>query len=201
MLIRYFEHLLQWLAVNLGLQLPEWLEQSLDSLDYHLLSWLLWLFMPLVMAFVLPIGIVIVMYASILFLHIYKARHRLADAYYSSGMWDWARMMIATFWEVQGNIWHGKYKLHVYMYGLAMRSLLIIIIIIIIITRLILLFSHLEGVPMKRFTITPGHWASAPWRVVCSLCTLICATRLNQSQEPLSALIGTHLPLGGEKQL
>ncbi|XP_033644988.1 transmembrane protein 68-like [Asterias rubens] len=107
MLIRYFEHLLQWLAVNLGLQLPEWLEQSLDSLDYHLLSWLLWLFMPLVMAFVLPIGIVIVMYASILFLHIYKARHRLADAYYSSGMWDWARMMIATFWEVQGNIWHG----------------------------------------------------------------------------------------------
>ena len=29
----------------------------------------------------------------------------------------------------------------------------------------------------------------------------ICATTLNQSQEPYSAVTGTQLPLGGEKQL
>ena len=53
------EHLFQWLALNLGVRLPEWLELALASLDYYLLSWLVWLFMPLVMAFVLPIIILI----------------------------------------------------------------------------------------------------------------------------------------------
>ena len=97
-----------WLASNFGLQLPEWLEHSLASLDYYLLSWLLWLIMPLIMAFLLPIIILLMIYGSVLFLHIYKARHRLADAYYSSGVWDWARKMLATFWEGHGNIWHGE---------------------------------------------------------------------------------------------
>ncbi|XP_022092396.1 transmembrane protein 68-like [Acanthaster planci] len=101
------DQIFQWLATNLSLHLPEWLEQSLASLDYNLLSWLLWLFAPIVMAFLLPVVILVMIYGSVLFLHIYKARHRLADAYYSSGTWDWARMVLATFWEGQGNIWHG----------------------------------------------------------------------------------------------
>ena len=104
------DQVVQWLAVNLGVHLPEWLEQSLASLDYYLLSWLLWLFAPIVVAFVLPAVILVMIYGSVLFLHIYKARHRLADAYYSSSTWDWARMVLATFWEGHGNIWHGKYQ-------------------------------------------------------------------------------------------
>ncbi|PIK50385.1 Transmembrane protein 68 [Apostichopus japonicus] len=60
--------------------------------------------------FILPCMILLMLYGTILFLHLYKARHSLKDAYTRS-LWDGARLTVATFWEGHGKIWHG-YEIH-----------------------------------------------------------------------------------------
>ncbi|KAM4705685.1 DGAT1/2-independent enzyme synthesizing storage lipids [Rhinophrynus dorsalis] len=88
----------------------EWLE--LDNLEDYLnyVDYLLWVFTPLIIVFILPIFIVIFLYLSILFLHVYKRKNELKEAY-SNSIWDGARKTLATLWDGHATIWHG-YELH-----------------------------------------------------------------------------------------
>lgn len=80
----------------------EILEGSLNYLDY-----LLWVFTPLIIVFILPMFIVLFLYLSILFLHVYKRKRELKEAY-SNSVWDGARKTLATLWDGHATIWHGK---------------------------------------------------------------------------------------------
>ncbi|KAG8442045.1 hypothetical protein GDO86_011004 [Hymenochirus boettgeri] len=88
----------------------DWLE--LDSLEDYLnyLDYLLWVFTPLIIVFILPVFIVIFLYLSILFLHVYKRKNELKEAY-SNSIWDGARKTLATLWDGHATIWHG-YELY-----------------------------------------------------------------------------------------
>nr|XP_029479548.1 transmembrane protein 68-like isoform X2 [Oncorhynchus nerka] len=79
-----------------------------DYLSY--LEYLAWVFTPLVVVFILPFLIVILLYLSILFLHVYKHKNQLREAY-SNNLWDGARKTLATLWDGHGFIWHG-YEIH-----------------------------------------------------------------------------------------
>lgn len=81
------------------------LEDYLSVLEY-----LLWVFTPLAIVFILPFLIVILLYLSILFLHVYKRKNQLREAY-SNNLWDGARKTLATLWDGHGAIWHG-YEIH-----------------------------------------------------------------------------------------
>lgn len=79
--------------------------------DYlSMLEYLVWVFTPLVIVFILPFLIVILLYLSILFLHVYKRKNQLREAY-SNNLWDGARKTLATLWDGHGAIWHG-YEIH-----------------------------------------------------------------------------------------
>ncbi|XP_059357812.1 monoacylglycerol/Diacylglycerol O-acyltransferase-like isoform X1 [Carassius carassius] len=88
----------------------EWagLGQLEDYLSF--LEYLLWVFTPLAIVFILPFLIVIFLYLSILFLHVYKRKNQLREAY-SYNLWDGARKTLATLWDGHGAIWHG-YEIH-----------------------------------------------------------------------------------------
>ncbi|KAG8014382.1 Transmembrane protein 68 [Nibea albiflora] len=81
------------------------LEDYLSVLEY-----LLWVFTPLAIVFILPFLIVILLYLSILFLHVYKRKNQLREAY-CNNLWDGARKTLATLWDGHGAIWHG-YEIH-----------------------------------------------------------------------------------------
>ncbi|KAE8598782.1 hypothetical protein XENTR_v10016940 [Xenopus tropicalis] len=88
----------------------EWLE--LENLEDYLnyVDYLLWVFTPLIIVFILPVFIVIFLYLSILFLHVYKHKNELKEAY-SNSIWDGARKTLATLWDGHATIWHG-YELY-----------------------------------------------------------------------------------------
>ena len=75
--------------------------------DIYYFEWLIWLFYPLVLTFILPTIILILVYASALFLHFYRWRHHLKDVY-TRDVWEAARHTLAAFWDFQGKIWHGN---------------------------------------------------------------------------------------------
>ncbi|KTG42388.1 hypothetical protein cypCar_00011351 [Cyprinus carpio] len=87
-------------------------EAGLGQLEDYLsfLEYLLWVFTPLAIVFILPFLIVIFLYLSILFLHVYKRKNQLREAY-SNNLWDGARKTLATLWDGHGAIWHG-YEIH-----------------------------------------------------------------------------------------
>ncbi|KAK0149295.1 Transmembrane protein 68 [Merluccius polli] len=79
--------------------------------DYlSVMEYLLWVFTPLAVVFILPFLIVILLYLSILFLHVYKRKNQLKEAY-CNNLWDGARKTLATLWDGHGAIWHG-YEIH-----------------------------------------------------------------------------------------
>ncbi|KAJ8272513.1 hypothetical protein GJAV_G00090030 [Gymnothorax javanicus] len=84
------------------------LENLQDYLSY--LDYLLWVFTPLAVVFILPLFILLLLYLSILFLHVYKRKNELREAY-SYNLWDGARKTLATLWDGHGKIWHG-YEIH-----------------------------------------------------------------------------------------
>ena len=77
------------------------LEDYLSVLEY-----LVWVFTPLAIVFILPFLIVILLYLSILFLHVYNRQNQLREAY-CTNLWDGARKTLATLWDGHGAIWHG----------------------------------------------------------------------------------------------
>ncbi|CAJ0929080.1 unnamed protein product, partial [Mesorhabditis belari] len=83
-----------------------WITWAVDHIDLEYMEYLLWLFLPVIVIFVLPILLVIFIYGSIIFLHIYGLRNRIREAYHTS-YWDGARVAIASFWDAIGHVWHG----------------------------------------------------------------------------------------------
>ncbi|ELU04707.1 hypothetical protein CAPTEDRAFT_173647 [Capitella teleta] len=75
-------------------------------LDVYYFGWLAWVFWPLVITFVLPAVLIIFVYASALFLQVYRLRHHIRDAY-AMEPWEGARQMICVFWDATGHLWHG----------------------------------------------------------------------------------------------
>uniref|UniRef100_A0A8C6URD2 Transmembrane protein 68 n=2 Tax=Neogobius melanostomus TaxID=47308 RepID=A0A8C6URD2_9GOBI len=98
------------LLVCLFHRVEEW--AGLGQLEDYLsvLEYVLWVFTPLAVVFILPFLIVIFLYLSILFLHVYKRKNQLREAY-SNNLWDGARKTLATLWDGHGAIWHG-YEIH-----------------------------------------------------------------------------------------
>ncbi|XP_064486569.1 DGAT1/2-independent enzyme synthesizing storage lipids-like [Ornithodoros turicata] len=84
--------------------LKEAIFDRVSDLDYF--NWLVWLFTPVVVAFILPLLIIFLLYISILFLHLYRHRLRLRDAY-ARDFWDGARYTLALLWSGHAWIWHG----------------------------------------------------------------------------------------------
>ncbi|XP_076463071.1 DGAT1/2-independent enzyme synthesizing storage lipids-like [Babylonia areolata] len=80
--------------------------ECLTYLDLSYLSWLLWIFYPCIISFLLPCIIAILLYASALFLWIFQYRERIRAAYHQD-MWDGARKTLAALWAGQGYIFHG----------------------------------------------------------------------------------------------
>ncbi|MGH0142967.1 UNVERIFIED_CONTAM: hypothetical protein FKN15_077459 [Acipenser sinensis] len=77
---------------------------------FSYLDYLVWVFTPLAVVFILPLFIVVFIYLSILFLHVYKRKNELKEAY-SYNLWDGARKTLATLWDRHATIWHG-YEIH-----------------------------------------------------------------------------------------
>nr|XP_033789539.1 transmembrane protein 68 isoform X7 [Geotrypetes seraphini] len=84
----------------------EWI--GLDNLEDYLnyVDYLIWVFTPLIIVFILPFLIVVFLYLSILFLHVYKRKNELKEAY-SNSLWNGARKTLATLWDGHAAIWHG----------------------------------------------------------------------------------------------
>ena len=71
-----------------------------------------WIFKPVFLySFIFPFVVVLFLYSSAIFLHLYKRRHEIKDFLQNSNTnkdkWDWARLFLAALWEAQGSIWHG----------------------------------------------------------------------------------------------
>ncbi|XP_030070366.1 DGAT1/2-independent enzyme synthesizing storage lipids isoform X2 [Microcaecilia unicolor] len=81
---------------------------GLDNLEDYLnyVDYLIWVFMPLIIVFILPFLTVVFLYLSILFLLVYKRKNELKEAY-SNSLWDGARKTLATLWDGHATIWHG----------------------------------------------------------------------------------------------
>ncbi|XP_046740029.1 transmembrane protein 68 isoform X1 [Diprion similis] len=77
------------------------------DIDVDFTLWLSWLLMPLLITFLLPLVIVVLLYATASILYVYKLhRARLRHAYET----DWknaARNTVAAVWDAHGWIWHG----------------------------------------------------------------------------------------------
>ncbi|XP_033855029.1 monoacylglycerol/Diacylglycerol O-acyltransferase-like [Acipenser ruthenus] len=88
----------------------EW--TGLENMEnyFNYLDYLVWVFTPLAIVFILPLFIVVFIYLSILFLHVYKRKNELKEAY-SYNLWDGARKTLATLWDGHATIWHG-YEIH-----------------------------------------------------------------------------------------
>ena len=89
-----------------------WLQ---NGIDVHYLQWLAWVFYPLILTIIIPIFIVLFLYASAIFLYLYGLRHFLRQALKEvvdrGDFWDGARQILAALWDVQGKIWHGEFRL------------------------------------------------------------------------------------------
>ncbi|PRD27500.1 UNVERIFIED_CONTAM: Transmembrane protein 68 [Trichonephila clavipes] len=75
-------------------------------IDIPFLSWLVWLFTPIIIAFVFPFVLFILFFLSALFVRAYRYRYRLREAY-NRDVWDGARNTLATAWDALGWLWHG----------------------------------------------------------------------------------------------
>lgn len=79
-------------------------EQLEDYLNFA--NYLLWVFTPLILL-ILPYFTIFLLYLTIIFLHIYKRKNVLREAY-SHNLWDGARKTVATLWDGHAAVWHGK---------------------------------------------------------------------------------------------
>ena len=79
-------------------------EQLEDYLNFA--NYLLWVFTPLILL-ILPYFTIFLLYLTIIFLHIYKRKNVLKEAY-SHNLWDGARKTVATLWDGHAAVWHGK---------------------------------------------------------------------------------------------
>ncbi|EPY76355.1 hypothetical protein CB1_001437051 [Camelus ferus] len=86
--------------------LEEWfgVEQLEDYVNFA--NYLLWVFTPLILL-ILPYFTIFLLYLTIIFLHIYKRKNVLREAY-SHNLWDGARKTVATLWDGHAAVWHAN---------------------------------------------------------------------------------------------
>ncbi|KAK3579115.1 hypothetical protein CHS0354_022135 [Potamilus streckersoni] len=78
----------------------------IKELDIPYWQWVVWVFYPILISFLLPLVLLIFFYGSALFLQIYQYRYRLHEAY-AHDVWDGARKSVAAVWFAQARVWHG----------------------------------------------------------------------------------------------
>ena len=92
------------------------LERKLESTYARVMSHIdwgySWIFKPVFLySFIFPFVVILFLYSSAIFLHLYKRRHEIKDFIQNSSVhadkWDWARFFLAALWEAQGTLWHG----------------------------------------------------------------------------------------------
>lgn len=97
-------------ATDLGSRLFEWAMEILvpfkieEYVDVHLMKWLIWLFTPIVVSFLLPVLIFLLFYVSALIIHLYRLR-RLWNS--SWDFYEIGRRTVALLWDAHGWIWNG----------------------------------------------------------------------------------------------
>ncbi|KAL8597869.1 hypothetical protein ACOMHN_061402 [Nucella lapillus] len=77
-----------------------------ECVDLSYLYWLLWIFYPIIITFLLPFILVILLYATALFIHIYPYWQMLRAAW-EADVWDGMRKTVAAIWACHGQIYHG----------------------------------------------------------------------------------------------
>ncbi|KAL3869897.1 hypothetical protein ACJMK2_042523 [Sinanodonta woodiana] len=78
----------------------------IKELDIEYLEWIIWIFYPVLISFLLPLVLLLFFYGSALFLQIYQYHYRIQDAY-AHDLWDGARKSLAAMWYAQARVWHG----------------------------------------------------------------------------------------------
>ena len=86
----------------------EHIEQLFNYLyhNYVDIQWLIYVLYPVVITFILPALIFLFLYASQLFLQLYRLRQHFSSMLHMD-CWDGARQIIAAVWAAHGKIWHG----------------------------------------------------------------------------------------------
>ncbi|PAA88369.1 hypothetical protein BOX15_Mlig013333g2, partial [Macrostomum lignano] len=91
-------------AAGLAAALADLLLPDPGTLSY--LSWLYYLYLPAITCLLLPYLVVLFLYFSLLWLQLWKWRHRLAESYQYS-IWRGAIHTALGFWATFGRLWHG----------------------------------------------------------------------------------------------
>jgi len=78
-----------------------------NYVDLYYVQWLIYVLYPIVITLILPALIFLLLYASQLFLQLYRLRQHFGSVLYMD-CWDGARQIIAAVWAAHGKIWHGK---------------------------------------------------------------------------------------------
>ena len=94
----------------------------LPYVDLYYFQWLLWILYPVIVTFILPGMILLGVYASGLFLHVYKLRHLFREAYSKRDFWQGGKKFLSAIWDFQGKLWHGMYSIFIRFYN-SMNSL------------------------------------------------------------------------------
>ena len=75
--------------------------------DWHMVI-LSPIFLGFCVVFILPVFVLIFLYGTVVFLHVYRHRRRQIYDAYAANFWDAARLAVAAFYDAQATIWNGK---------------------------------------------------------------------------------------------
>lgn len=65
------------------------------------------IFYPLLIVFAFPLTLLAMMYATVVFLHVYRHRRRQIYDAYSENFWDGAKQTVAAVFDAQATYWNG----------------------------------------------------------------------------------------------
>jgi len=77
-----------------------------NYVDLYYIEWLIYVLYPVIITLILPAVIFLLLYASQLFLQLYRLRQHFSSVLHMD-YWDGARQIIAAVWAAHGKIWHG----------------------------------------------------------------------------------------------
>ena len=66
------------------------------------------IFYPLLIVFAFPLTLLAMMYATVVFLHVYRHRRRQIYDAYSGNFWDGAKQTVAAVLDAQASYWNGR---------------------------------------------------------------------------------------------
>lgn len=64
---------------------------------------------PIVLLFLVPGIVLVLLYGTAFFLYIYRHRRRQIFDAYASNFWEGARISVASFFDAQATLWHGRF--------------------------------------------------------------------------------------------